>query len=166
MVSATFLNVAILGTATYRGVHHMNSVQFCGTTCHSVMAPQFTAYQNSPHSRVACVDCHIGAGASWFVRSKLSGARQVFAVMLHTHSRPIPSPVKELRPARETCEQCHWPQKFEGDRFWVRTKHSDDQANTPLTTVLVMKVGGRTWQGATGIHGRHQIGRASCRERV
>ncbi len=152
---ASFLNATILGTATYRGVEHMDSVQFCGSTCHNVMAPQFTAYQDSPHSRVACVKCHIGPGAPWFVRSKLSGARQVFAVMLKTYSRPIPSPVKELRPARETCEQCHWPQKFEGDRFWVRTKFSDDQANTAVTTVLVLKVGGRTWQGSVGIHGRH-----------
>jgi hypothetical protein len=151
----TFFNVVIVGTASYRGVEHMDSVQFCGETCHSVMAPEFAAYQDSPHSRVHCVECHIGPGAPWFVRSKLSGVRQVFAVNFKTYSRPIPSPVKELRPARETCEQCHWPQKFHGDKFLVRTKYSDDEKNTPLTTVLVLKVGGRTWQGSVGIHGRH-----------
>jgi len=151
----TFFNVVILGTASYRGVEHMDSVQFCGQTCHSVMAPEFAAYVDSPHSRVGCVECHIGPGAPWFVKSKLSGVRQVFAVNLKTYSRPIPSPVRELRPARETCEQCHWPQKFHGDKFLVRTKYSDDEKNTPLTTVLVLKIGGRTWQGAVGIHGRH-----------
>jgi hypothetical protein len=119
------------------------------------MAPEYTAYLGSPHSRVACVECHIGQGASWFVRSKLSGTRQLFAVTFNTHSRPIPSPVKHLRPARETCEQCHWPQKFHGDKFLVRTKYQDDEKNTRLTTVLVLKVGGRTWQGSVGIHGRH-----------
>jgi hypothetical protein len=155
VVILTVINVTILGTASYRGVEHMDSVQFCGLTCHSVMAPEFTAYQDSPHSRVACVECHIGPGAPWFVRSKLSGVRQVFAVSLKTYSRPIPSPVRELRPARETCEQCHWPQKFHGDKFLVRTKYTDDEANTPLTTVLVLKIGGRTWQGSVGIHGRH-----------
>lgn len=152
---ATALNVVILGTASYRGVTHMNTVQFCGETCHTVMQPQLTAYQDSPHSRVACVDCHIGPGAPWFVRSKLSGVRQVFAVTFNTYSRPIPSPVAELRPARDTCEQCHWPQKFHGDTFFVRTKYADDEANTPLTTVMIMKVGGRTWEGSVGIHGRH-----------
>jgi hypothetical protein len=152
---ATALNVVILGTASYRGVSHMNTVQFCGETCHTVMQPQLSAYLGSPHSRVACVDCHIGSGASWFVRSKLSGVRQIFAVSFDTFSRPIPSPVKELRPARETCEQCHWPQKFHGDSFFVRTKYEEDEANTPLTTVMVMKVGGRTWEGSVGIHGRH-----------
>jgi hypothetical protein len=89
------------------------------------------------------------------VRSKLSGVRQVFAVAFNTYSRPIPSPVKELRPARETCEECHWPQKFHGDKFLVRTKFKDDEANTAMTSVLVLKIGGRTWQGAVGIHGRH-----------
>ncbi len=82
----TFANVLILGAASYRGIEYMDSVQFCGQTCHSVMAPEYTAYQHSPHLRVACVDCHIGAGAPWFVRSKLSGARQVFAVTFHTYS--------------------------------------------------------------------------------
>jgi len=152
---ATFLNVAILGTATYRGVQYMDSVSFCGQVCHSVMEPEYTAYRNSPHSRVSCTGCHIGPGAPWFVRSKLSGVRQVFAVTFGTFSRPIPTPVRELRPARETCEQCHWPQKFYGDKFLVRTKYAEDEANTPLTTVLVLKIGGRTWQGAVGIHGRH-----------
>jgi nitrate/TMAO reductase-like tetraheme cytochrome c subunit len=155
VVAATALNVGILSTASYKGVEHMDSVQFCGMTCHSVMAPEYTAYLNSPHSRVACVQCHIGAGASWFVRSKLSGTRQLFAVAFDTHSRPIPSPVKHLRPARETCEQCHWPQKFHGDKFLVRTKYAEDEKNTASTSVLVLKVGGKNWQGGTGIHGRH-----------
>jgi NapC/NirT cytochrome c family, N-terminal region len=152
---ATFINVVIFGTASYRGVAYMDTTQFCGQTCHTVMTPEFTAYQNSPHSRVECVACHIGPGAGWFVRSKLSGVRQVFAVTFHTYSRPIPSPVKYLRPARETCEQCHWPQRFTGDKFLVKTTYKEDEKNTPLTTAIVVKIGGRTWQGSVGIHGRH-----------
>jgi hypothetical protein len=152
---ATLLNVLIFGTASYRGVQYMDSTQFCGQTCHTVMQPEFTAYQGSPHARVSCVECHIGPGAGWFVRSKLSGVRQVFAVTFHTYSRPIPAPVKYLRPARETCEACHWPQRFTGDKFMVKTTYKDDEKNTPLTTVLLLKVGGRTWQGSVGIHGRH-----------
>ncbi len=155
VVMATFLNVIIFGTASYRGVAYMDTTQFCGQTCHTVMEPEFAAYQGSPHAHVECVECHIGPGAGWFVRSKLSGVRQVFAVTFHTYSRPIPAPVKYLRPARETCEQCHWPQRFTGDKFVVKTTYKDDEKNTPQTTVLLMKVGGRTWQGSVGIHGRH-----------
>jgi nitrate/TMAO reductase-like tetraheme cytochrome c subunit len=153
--AATILNIMIFGFASYRGVSYMDTTTFCGQTCHTVMAPEFSAYQNSPHSRVECVQCHIGPGAGWFVRSKLSGLRQVFAVTFKTYSRPIPSPVKYLRPARETCEVCHWPQRFTGDKFRVKTNFKEDEKNTPLTTALLLKVGGRTWQGAVGIHGRH-----------
>jgi hypothetical protein len=155
VVSLSFVNIFIFGTASYKGVEYMETTQFCGQACHVVMDPEFTAYQNSPHQRVACVQCHIGPGADWFVRSKLSGTRQVFAVMFNTFPRPIPSPVHNLRPARETCEQCHWPEKFSGDKFLVRTKYTDDEKNTPQTTVLVLKLGGITWQGRVGIHGRH-----------
>jgi hypothetical protein len=160
---ATVLNLLIIGTASYRGVEYMDSTSFCGTTCHRVMDPEYTAYQNSPHAHVACVECHIGPGAGWFVRSKLSGLRQVFAVTFHTYSRPIPSPVKYLRPARETCEQCHWPQRFTGDKFLVNTSYKDDEKNTPQTDVLLLKVGGRTWQGSVGIHGRHLADAARIR---
>jgi NapC/NirT cytochrome c family, N-terminal region len=155
VILATVLNLLIVGTASYRGVEYMDSTGFCGTTCHRVMDPEYTAYQNSPHAHVACVECHIGPGAPWFVRSKLSGLRQVFAVTFHTYSRPIPAPVKYLRPARETCEHCHWPQRFTGDKFLVNTSYKEDEKNTPQTDVLLMKVGGRTWQGSVGIHGRH-----------
>src|SRR5664279_4809783 len=160
---ATALNLLIVGTASYRGVEYMDSTNFCGKTCHTVMDPEYSAYQNSPHSRVACVECHIGPGAGWFVKSKLSGLRQVVAVTLHTYSRPIPSPVKYLRPARATCEQCHWPQRFTGDKFLVNTSYKDDEKNTPQTDVLLLKVGGRTWQGSVGIHGRHLADMARIR---
>ncbi len=163
VAAATVLNLLILGTASYRGVAYMDSTTFCGKTCHTVMDPEYTAYQNSPHAHVACVDCHIGPGAGWFVKSKLSGLRQVFAVTFHTYSRPVPSPVKYLRPARETCEQCHWPQRFTGDKFLVNTSYKDDERNTPQTDVLVLKVGGRTWQGSVGIHGHHLAGNARIR---
>ena len=152
---ATVANLLIVGTASYRGVEYMDTTSFCGTTCHTVMAPEYTAYQGSPHSHVACVECHIGPGAGWFVRSKFSGLRQVATLTLHTYSRPIPSPVKFLRPAREICEQCHSPQRFTGDKFLVNTSYKDDEKNTPQTDVLLLKVGGRTWQGSVGIHGHH-----------
>ena len=152
---ATILNVMIFGLASYKSVSYMDSKEFCGLSCHTVMAPEYGAYENSPHSRVECVQCHIGPGAGWFVRAKLSGMRQVFAVTFHTYSRPIPSPVKYLRPARDTCEQCHWPQRFSGDKFILKTNYKDDEKNTPMTTALVMKIGGWAPSGSVGIHGKH-----------
>src|ERR1700752_21451 len=160
---ATFLNVMIFAFASYKAVAYMDSTTFCGQTGHTVMSPEFSAYQNSPHSRVECVECHIGPGAGWFVRSKLSGLRQVFAVTFHTYTRPIPSPVEHLRPARDTCEHCHWPQRFSGDKFLVNTSYKDDEKNTAQTDVLLLRVGGRTATGSVGIHGRHLADAARIR---
>ena len=152
----TVLNVSIMVLATYRGTVYMGSVQFCGQTCHSVMNPEFIAYQRSPHARVECVTCHIGPGAPWFVRSKLSGSYQVLAVALNIYPRPIPTPIENLRPARETCEQCHWPEKFTGDKLLVKTQFQDDEENSKTKTVLLMHIGGRRSNGDfVGIHGAH-----------
>jgi NapC/NirT cytochrome c family, N-terminal region len=153
VIGATLVNAVIASQLTYSAVGYMDSVTFCGLTCHRVMAPEYTAYQNSPHARVECVKCHIGPGASWFVRSKLSGVGQVFAVALNTYPRPIPAPVENLRPARETCEACHWPQKYGGDRLRVVTHFAEDEANTRTKTVLMMHIGGG--DGGPGIHGFH-----------
>jgi hypothetical protein len=149
----TFANVIIAGHYTYAAVSYMDSTAFCGTACHNVMQPEYTAYTGSPHSRVECTKCHIGPGASWFVKSKLSGARQLFAVAFNTHSRPIEAPVENLRPSRDTCEGCHWPAKFGGERLRVIQKFAEDEQNSPSSTVLMMHIGGGHTNG--GIHGAH-----------
>src|SRR4051794_9045901 len=156
--ASTFLNIAIASQLTYGAVSYMESVTFCGQTCHTVMQPEYTAYQSSPHSHVECVKCHIGPGASWFVKSKLSGVGQVFAVTFKTYPKPIPTPVHNLRPARETCETCHWPQKYGQDRVQVINKFAEDETNTNTKTVLLMKIGGGNH--GIGIHGTH-LGRTS-----
>jgi hypothetical protein len=100
------------------------------------------------------VECHIGSGASWFVKSKLSGSWQLVSVALDLYPRPIPTPVAALRPARDTCEECHWPTKFLGQKLKVRRSYADDAAGTELDTVLLVRVGGSRGADATGIH-RH-----------
>lgn len=143
-LAASATGVFLLATAfgSYGSYHFSESVTFCGTTCHSVMTPEYTAYRNSPHARVACVQCHIGPGASWFVKSKLSGTYQVYATMFDKYPRPIPTPIKNLRPAQETCEQCHWPESFYGNAERVNYHYLPDSTNTPWTIRLLMKVGG------------------------
>ena len=149
----TLFNV-ILGTQlTYRAVKHMETQEFCGSTCHS-MKPEFTAYQNAPHSRIECVECHVVPGAAGWVSSKTSGIRQLVKTVLKTQTMPIPSALESNRlvPSRETCENCHWPQKFGGARLRVFSKFAEDEANTRSETVLLMIVGGNT---TPGIHGAH-----------
>ena len=150
----TLANVVIVSLAAYRGTHFMDTPEFCGQVCHDVMEPEFTAYQDGPHSRVSCVGCHIGPGASYLVKSKVDGTRQVIAVLRNSYTRPVPAPVHTLRPAREVCEQCHWPEKFHGDKVVVKREYASDEANTETTTTLQVHVGGGSERLglATGIH--------------
>jgi len=135
-----FMMVSVAGS--YKAYEYTDSVQFCGQLCHTVMNPEFTAYRLSPHARVACVDCHVGSGATWYVKSKLSGARQVYAATFNTFPRPIPTPVHNLRPAQETCEQCHWPKKFYGGQLKVFTHYASDEKNSVRQVRLLIKTGG------------------------
>jgi len=151
-LGATTINIIILASATYKGVEVMESVEFCGLACHSVMEPEHTAHARSPHSRVACADCHIGPGADWFVKSKLDGSWQLISVALNLYPRPIPTPLHDLRPARETCEQCHWPSKFVGDKLKVIEHYKEDEASTETTTALLLRVGGENGSASSGIH--------------
>jgi len=152
LTGLTMINIVIVAGATYKGVHVMETVEFCGLACHSVMEPEHTAHARSPHSRVACAECHIGPGADWFVKSKLDGAWQLISVAFDLYPRPVETPLHDLRPARETCEQCHWPTKFVGDKLRVISHYEEDEENTELTTALLLKVGGSKATGSQGIH--------------
>ncbi len=152
--SLTFINVFVIILLAYTGYHYTESNEFCGQLCHSVMEPEYSTYSNSPHSRVKCVECHIGSGAQWFVKSKLSGTRQLIAVVAKTYATPIETPVHGLRPARDTCEECHRPELFHGDKMIIKDKFLSDEQNTHVQTVLLLKVGSGGYRGseAHGIH--------------
>jgi hypothetical protein len=118
------------------------------------MKPEFSAYQHSPHSRVECVECHVTPGAAGWVASKTNGMRQLVQTVLHTAPKPIPSALESNRlvPARGTCENCHWPEKFDGVKLRLFSKFAEDEANTRTETVMLLLIGGR---GVSGIHGSH-----------
>jgi hypothetical protein len=134
--------ILILSTfGSFEAYHFTESVEFCGTLCHKVMEPEHTAYQNSPHANVTCVECHVGSGASWYVKSKLSGLHQVYAVLTKTYPSPIETPLHDLRPARETCEKCHWPQKFYARSLQTNKYFLADSINSEWDVMLQMKTG-------------------------
>jgi nitrate/TMAO reductase-like tetraheme cytochrome c subunit len=140
----TIVTIVILVLSTYgsfEAYHLTESVEFCGTLCHKVMEPEHTAYQNSPHANVTCVECHVGSGTSWYVKSKLSGLHQVYAVLTKTYPSPIETPLHDLRPARETCERCHWPQKFYARTLQTNRYFLADSLNSEWDVMLQMKIG-------------------------
>jgi len=150
----TILLLMFSAFGSFKAYEYTDSVQFCGTICHKVMNPEYTAYQYSPHSKVACAQCHIGPGADWFVRSKISGSYQVYSVLFNKYPRPIQTPIDNLRPAKETCEQCHWPKVFYGEKEITNNYYLSDENNTKMTLAMLIKIGGGNEESGvtSGIH--------------
>src|SRR5690242_364205 len=138
--SVVFLLLSAIGC--YQAFNFTESVTFCGEVCHQVMKPERVAHEHGPHARVSCVECHVGNGVSWFVKSKISGSYQLYAVAFNKFPRPIPTPIKNLRPARETCEECHWPQSFVGNMDRTSDYFQSDASNSPYSIRLLLKIGG------------------------
>lgn len=148
----TIVNILFISLAGFRTLAFMDSPRFCGTACHKVMNPEWTTYQVSPHARVKCVDCHVGEGIKALVDSKMSGLRQLVKTTFNSYERPIPTPVHQLRPARETCEKCHWPQKFYGNRLKIIHRFDLDEPSTHRYITLDLKIDTGKTASKTGIH--------------
>jgi len=151
-VGLTAVNIVIILLAGYGSLHWMDSPQFCGQVCHTAMQPQFVAWSEGPHSRIACAHCHIGSGAEGFVRAKLAGTRQLVHVITGKVPAPVP-PGAHMAPGAQaqTCLGCHKPSRTGADRIRVIREYADDEANTENVTVLQMFMGGPT-SGGHSIH--------------
>jgi nitrate/TMAO reductase-like tetraheme cytochrome c subunit len=136
-----FLILPVLGVAGYHGFEFTETSEFCGTICHN-MDPQYQRYEQSPHARVTCSGCHIGPGAGAFVKAKAAGMRQLGLTIMGTYDRPVPPAINSLRPASDTCEQCHWPSQFFGSLLRKTVHFAPDETNTRHDYDLLMKVGG------------------------
>jgi len=147
----TVVNVLFIVGVGSGAMHYMDQAEFCGTACHEIMGPEWQVYNQSPHSKVACVDCHIGEGVKALAAAKVNGAWQAIAAMFDLYNKPIGTPIHNLRPARETCGKCHWPEKHYGSKLVKIVHYEQDEANTPLYTTLNLKVDATNGVGS-GIH--------------
>ncbi|MEP6900485.1 MAG: NapC/NirT family cytochrome c [Actinomycetota bacterium] len=156
----SFIFLFISAFGSYRAFEFSESVEFCGQLCHTVMKPEFTAYNASPHARVRCVECHVGGGAESYVRAKFGGVRQLYRLATGTYSTPIKTPVETMRAANETCGKCHWSEKFYGEQLRVFNHYAFDEKNSLNQTRLLVKVGGGNPKTglATGIHWHMNLG--------
>jgi hypothetical protein len=150
----TMVNALLVTLAAYSGVHYMESAEFCGTTCHTTMGPEWKAYEVSPHSQVSCVACHVGPGAEALIESKVAGTVQLWKVMTDSMPKPIPGAVSTMRPARETCQTCHWNERDIGDTLRQIREYGDDEKSTETVTTLQLHVGGGRAElnAGSGIH--------------
>lgn len=141
------LTIAVLIGGAY-GWDYTNSPSFCGTACHT-MPPEYAAYQVSPHAQIACVECHIGRefiGNQIF--RKAGDIKHLIANTFKTYEYPIMA--TSMRPARETCETCHSPEKFSDDSLRLITHFTSDLNNTPYSIYLVLKTGGGSKRSGLG----------------
>ncbi|MDO8595690.1 MAG: NapC/NirT family cytochrome c, partial [Sulfuricaulis sp.] len=145
--------VMLSAFGSYQTFHYSESNMFCGEVCHSAMNPEWVTYKRGVHARVDCVQCHVGQGAQWFLKAKLNGTHQLIAYTLDNYSRPIDTPIKNLRPAQDTCEKCHWPEKFAGNVEMNFDHFLSDKKNTPYTARMLLHVNiNRPGHPAGGIH--------------
>jgi len=152
VIALTVLNFVFLAVASTKMIHFMDQPRFCGTACHEVMGPEWATYQDSPHARVKCVECHVGEGADALLDSKLNGLWQIISATFDLYERPIPTPVHQLRPARETCEKCHWPEKFYGSKIKTVSRYDQDSLSSPRYTTLNLKIDAGKRGRRSGIH--------------
>ena len=160
ILTLCFVFICASAFGSYRAYEYTESVEFCGQACHTVMKPEAVAFAATSHARIRCVDCHVGHGAESYARSKLSGARQLFALVANNYSRPIETPVHNMRPANQTCEQCHWPSKFYGAQLKTFNHYAYDEQNSLRQTRMLINVGGGdpTSGPVAGIHWHMNLG--------
>lgn len=142
LVVISFVFVFMSAFGSYRAYEYSESVEFCGQTCHSVMKPEHVAFLATSHASIRCVDCHVGSGAQSYARAKLNGARQLYSLAFGAYSRPIKTPVHNMRPANETCEKCHWSAKFYGSELKTFNHYSYDEQNSLRQTRMLISIGG------------------------
>ena len=155
VLSFVVIFALVSAVGSYKAYEFTDSVSFCGQLCHTVMHPEFVAYQASPHARVACVDCHVGSGAGWYVKSKLSGIRQVYYNARGTYPRPIPTPVHNLRPAPTPANNATGRRNSGARSSRSSPTYGSDEQNTPRVIRMLIKTGGGDpilGQAGEGIH--------------
>jgi len=140
--------VILFFVVTTIGWDYTNANSFCGTLCHT-MPPQYTTYLRSSHSRVTCVECHLGRAdiVTQFFR-KIVHVKLLYKLITNTYEYPIIA--KEMRPANEACETCHTPKKFSEDTFREIRQFASDESNSSINTFIILKTGGGTQREGLG----------------
>ena len=134
------LFIMLSAFGSYEAYHYSESTLFCGQVCHEAMNAEFVAYKRGAHARVECVECHVGSGPQWFVKAKINGTHQLIAYTFDNYARPIATPIKNLRPAQDTCEKCHWPEKFHGNIEANYEHFLSDKKNSSYTARMLLHV--------------------------
>jgi hypothetical protein len=124
----------------YKFYEFSESKTFCGS-CHSVMGPETRSSNYSVHAKFSCTACHVGPGAKYYFIAHLRGAKEGISLLLNRYHRPISTPIKDLRPSSDICENCHGPKYQVNQRMEGRTYYLSDKGNSVKKINLLLKMG-------------------------
>ena len=133
--------VIVSSVGSYQAYHYTDSDAFCGRLPYG-HEPRVHGLQAlaARARRLRRLPRRPGREAGTYVEA----LRRLPALLrcFNKYPRPIPTPVHNLRPAQETCEQCHWPEKFYGAQLKVFNHYAYDETNTPRQVRMLIKTGG------------------------
>lgn len=144
--------VAVVAAVGITGWEYSNSNEFCTNACHAVHPEEPRAHATSSHARVNCVECHMGRNSTLHLMAlKPTHLKELWGMIVGYH-RPVTS--NTLRPAREACESCHWPQAKHFDVVTIRKHYLPNDESTELATRLVIhtSMGVEREKPARGVH--------------
>jgi nitrate/TMAO reductase-like tetraheme cytochrome c subunit len=144
--------LAVVGAGGIVAWEYSNSNAFCTNNCHAVHPEEPRAYAVHTHARVQCVECHMGRLPTLQLMVLKAAHYHELLGMITGYKRPLAATT--LRPARDSCEGCHWPAVLHDDK--VRTKvhyDTDAKSSETRTRLIVHTGGGEAREKATrGIH--------------
>jgi hypothetical protein len=131
--------LAVLGAGSIVAWEYSNSNAFCTNMCHAVHPEEPVAHAASFHARVNCVECHMGRLSTLQLMAIKPTHINELIGMIIGYERPITT--HSLRPARESCEACHWPEARHDDTIRVKYRYEGDAKSVQSKTTLQMHTG-------------------------
>lgn len=133
------LVVAAVTAAGIMGWEYSNSNAFCTNMCHAVHPEEPKSHAVSLHARVNCVECHMGRLSTLQLMAIKPTHMNELWGMIVGYERPVTT--HSLRPARDSCEACHWPQARHSDTVRVVYRYGADGKSTEERTTLQLHTG-------------------------
>ena len=130
------IGLMVLAAAGIAGWEYTNSDQFCESTCHAVHPEEIESHKTAAHARVHCVECHMGRNSTLkLIAMKPTHFKELWG-MIVGYERPLHA--SGMRPAREACEACHYPQTEHHDSISVNKRYGTDPKSSEIEYRLTL----------------------------
>jgi nitrate/TMAO reductase-like tetraheme cytochrome c subunit len=114
--------LATASVGTFAAVHHTARSEFCNS-CH-IMEPYYQSWQHSPHSSVACIECHYEPGSLETLEGKFKALSQLAKYVTRTQGT---KPWAEVSDSSCMRSGCHSVRMLDGPVQFGRIKFDHRQ---------------------------------------